>query len=179
MNLKKLLWGSASALALATAFDARAVQLWDWRYSAAGIAAAGTFTTGETADASGFYSIVGITGARNGVAITGLQPTGTAIPGNEPYAVDNLVATAGPQLSGDGFGFALADGSYANPFFVGTGYDEYLSAPPYPAGLGSEVTVTFSATPVPEPATEALLLLGLGALSIGAHRRRETAACTQ
>ena len=46
----------------------------------------------------------------------GLQPAGTAVPGNEPFAVDNLVRTAAPQLTVHGFGFSLANGDYANPF---------------------------------------------------------------
>ena len=31
--------------------------------------------------------------------------------------MDNLVRSKPPQLSPGGFGFALADGSYANPFY--------------------------------------------------------------
>jgi hypothetical protein len=42
---------------------------------------------------------------RNGEAIIGLQAVGTAIPGNEPYNVDNLVRLSGSQLTGDGFGY--------------------------------------------------------------------------
>ncbi|OUL28947.1 hypothetical protein BV378_07040 [Nostoc sp. RF31YmG] len=67
---------------------------WNWNYydSGAGIDACGTFTTSDTPNSLGFYQITGITGIRNGETITGLQPTGTAIPGNEPYIVDNLIS---------------------------------------------------------------------------------------
>ncbi len=53
----------------------------------------------------------------NGVAITGLQPAGSSIPGNDGYPVDSLIRTETPQLSLHGFGYALADGTYAAPFY--------------------------------------------------------------
>ena len=94
-------WRQAVALgiglALAMPLPAHASRIWDWSYSGAGIAAGGTFMTTDTANGSGYYQIVGITGSRNGDAITGLQPTGTPIPGNEPYAVDNLISLSGPN----------------------------------------------------------------------------------
>jgi hypothetical protein len=83
------------------------------------------------------------------VAITDLQPTGTAIPGNEPYAVDNLVSAAEPRLTTHGFGFLLANGNYANPFYNGSSYYEYLSVPPYVNGAGPEKPVSFSAAIIP------------------------------
>src|SRR6476660_6643770 len=57
--------------------DAGTPLLWNWSYSGAGISASGTITTGDTATAAGRFLITGITGSRNGVAIVGLQPTGT------------------------------------------------------------------------------------------------------
>jgi hypothetical protein len=150
----------------AFAVPARASTLWSWNYSGAGIMASGTFTTLDSPDAQGGYLITALTGARNGQTITALQPTGTWIPGNEPYAVDNLVfAGAGPQLTKAGFGFALADGTYSNPF-----YADFLPTPEYlefysmpDSDSSTELVVAFSATLVstPEPATFALLLLSL------------------
>src|ERR1700757_2587464 len=43
----------------------------------------------------GGYHITGITGSRNGVAITRLEPAGEAIPGNPGFPVDNLVTAGG------------------------------------------------------------------------------------
>ena len=64
----------------------------------------------------GGFLITSITGTRNGTLITGLQPAGTAIPGNEPFAVDNLVFNSpDPKLTVDGFGFATADGNFEIP----------------------------------------------------------------
>jgi len=157
--------------ALAPASQAQAAT-WHWDYNAAGIAAAGTFTTTDTPGPDGFYTITAITGMRNGVAITGLEPAGSAIPGNDPYAVDNLVSIAGPQLTWNGFGYALADGSWANPFSDGSTAWEYLSVPPYPEGAGQETAVAFSAVPVPEPATGVLVLLGLAGIGAASRGRR-------
>src|SRR4051794_17013559 len=79
---------------------APASTLWNWTYTAAEITASGTFSTAEIPDPTGGYLITGITGTRNGMPIVGLQPTGTAIPGNEPFDVDNLVfLQQGPQLT--------------------------------------------------------------------------------
>jgi hypothetical protein len=141
----------AAAILLMHGQPADALLLWNWSYSGTGVSASGSFTTNDAPDEAGFYQIVGITGAENGVTITGLQPAGTAIPGNEPYAADNLVSTAEPRLTTHGFGFSLANSDYANPFYKGSSYYEYLSVPPYVNGAGPETPVSFSAAIVPEP----------------------------
>ena len=86
----------------------------------------------------------------NGVAITGLQPAGTSIPGNDGYPVDSLVRTEAPQLSLHGFGYALADGTYANPFygdhFVPPGVYAFFSDPAN--RKTSEPLVKFEATKI-------------------------------
>ena len=132
---------------------------WTWHYSGAGISASGTLTTNDVADSAGYFQIIGITGLRNGVKIVGMQPTGTAIAGNEPYAVDNLIGPAGQQLTDNGFGFALADGTFVNPFFAHnqtpSTYLEFFSSPytaPGSAGPShSELPVSFGAA-LAEPA---------------------------
>ncbi len=139
----------AVVIALASACTAQPPLHWAWSYSGGGITAGGTFTTDRAQDSHGYYLITAITGSRNGQAITGLQPTGTAIPGNAPYAVDNLIGGGGQQLSAEGFGFSLANGDYANPFGKGAGYLEYRSSPPYPDGQGTELPITFSAKILP------------------------------
>ncbi len=110
----------ALALALGAAFAASAAEAsmrWRWTCVGQGFEAKGLLTTGDAPDGDGFYPIIGVTGEANGVAITGLQAAKTAVPGNEGWPVDNLVRLQAPQLSPGGFGFALADGSFANPFF--------------------------------------------------------------
>jgi hypothetical protein len=123
---------------------------WSWRYQGEGVTASGAFTTKDAPNADGFYEITGIEGEANGVAITGLQPAGTSIPGNDGYPVDSLVKTEAPQLSLHGFGYALADGTYANPFygdhFVPPGVYAFFSD--LKTHKTSEPLVKFMATPV-------------------------------
>jgi hypothetical protein len=159
MPMRRLL--IAAAILPIHGVPAEALLLWNWRYSGAGVSASGTFTTNDATDGVGFYQIVGISGADNGVRISGLQPTGTAISGNEPYVVDNLVSAAEPHLTTHGFGFSLANGNYANPFYKTSSYYEHLSVPPYINGAGPERPVAFSAAIVPEPSAASLQLAGL------------------
>jgi hypothetical protein len=164
-----------AAAAVAPVQHAAASLLWSWSYTGQGIAATGTFTTDDVADSNGFYQITGLTGSRNGSVITGLQATGTSIPGNEPFAVDNLVSLGAQQLTGDGFGFSTADGGYSNPFYADwlspAGYLDFTVPTP---GQYTEDQVAFSANVIPEPQSLALLLAGLGAMSL-ARRRRQSA----
>ena len=140
----------ALAIAAPFAFPAEALE-WRWSYQGEGVSASGAFTTKDAPNADGFYEIIGIKGEMNGVAITGLQPPGTSIPGNDGYPVDDLVRAAAPQLSLHGFGYALADGTYANPFygahFVPPSVYAFFSDPAH--GKTSEPAVTFKATTVP------------------------------
>ena len=80
-----------------------ASRVWDWTYTGTDIKAEGTMTTEATPDSDGFYRIVAIAGRRNGSTITLLWPQGTAIPGNEPHAVDNRIKLGAPQLTKAGF----------------------------------------------------------------------------
>jgi hypothetical protein len=124
---------------------------WKWSYQGEGVAASGTFTTGDAPNADGFYEITGIKGEANGVAIVGLQPAGTSIPGNDGYPVDNLIRAAAPQLSKHGLGYELADGTYANPFygahFAKPDYYAFFSDPANRAT--SEPSVAFTASVAP------------------------------
>lgn len=124
---------------------------WRWSYQGEGVAASGAFTTSDAPNTDGFYAITGITGEANGVTIAGLQPPGTSIPGNDGYPVDNLVRTEAPQLTIHGFGYALASGAYANPF-----YGAHFAKPDYYAFFSdpgnrrtNEPSVAFTAAIVP------------------------------
>jgi hypothetical protein len=117
---------------------------WCWRFAASGVSAAGTITTGKHADAEGFYRIVGITGTVDSATVTAMQPTGTAIPGNTGFPVDNLIRSTAPQLTKHGFGFAGSDGAYHNPFHLEQ-YRDYISRPPYANGKGAEPMIEFRA----------------------------------
>lgn len=163
-------------LVLSLAFTpARADLLWRWTYAGAGIDAGGTFATTDTTDTAGFYEILAIDGSRNGIAITGLAPAGTAIPGNEPFAVDNLIRIDGPgQLTVEGFGYALASGAFANPYFA-----DFLSPAAYSEVLTlgasfSEVPIVFTAMRIPEPS---MLALAVGAVWVATRRRHNGVSC--
>ncbi|MFN6564587.1 MAG: PEP-CTERM sorting domain-containing protein [Nostoc sp. ChiSLP01] len=150
---------------------------WNWNYSGIGVTASGTFTTNDTPDDLGFYQILGITGTRNGETITGLQTTGTPIPGNEPFEVDNLISLNAQQLTGDGFGYSTSLGNYSSPFFASflpiPSYLEVFSAPPFTPGFenfgpeDSELGISFSATIVTVPeASSNVSLLAFGTLGV-------------
>lgn len=174
-----------SLLAMAAASgQAEARLVWGWSYSGVGIAASGIMTTADLPDAAGYYPITGISGVRNGETITGLQPTGTPIPGNEPFHVDNLIRLIFPQLTGDGLGYSTAGGNYVSPFFASflptPGYLEVFSAPPLVPGfenLGpedSELPVVFTAAPIPGPGVWTLMLAGLGGVAVGRRSAART-----
>lgn len=166
---------ATSGLFFGTMQGAEALS-WKWDYSGTNITASGTFTTNDTPNDLGFYQISGITGTRNGETITGLQATGTPIPGNEPFNVDNLISRQSQQLTGNGFGYSTSGGNFVSPFFADflptPGYLEVFSAPPIVPGfenLGSEdseLPINFSASiiTVPEP-TSIVGLLALGTLA--------------
>jgi hypothetical protein len=180
---------ATSGLTLGTAQAASALT-WNWNYSGTGITALGEFITDDTPDELGFYLITGITGTRNGETITGLQPAGTPIPGNEPFLVDNLIRLGSQQLTGDGFGYSTSSGNFSSPFFASflttPGYLEVFSAPPLVSGFenfgpeDSELLISFSATPNPVP-TPALLpgLLGMGIVTLRKNRKNEVAELVQ
>ncbi len=129
---------TTSALILAKIESASAL-MWDWSYSTTGVNANGTLTTNDTPDNLGFYTITDISGTRNSEIITGLQPTGTSIPGNEPFELDNIISLDLEQLTGDGFGYATSGGNFVNVFFANflspPGYFEVFSAPPFIPGF--------------------------------------------
>lgn len=182
MRLSARAFALISGIVLALPQAASALT-WSWGYSGAGILASGTLQTNDVPDSSGFYLISGITGKRNGEKITGLQPAGTAIPGNEPYSVDNLIRFNFAQLTGNGFGYSTSGGNYANPFFADflatPGYLEVFSAPPIIPGadnLGpedSELPITFFAAPIPEPSNllGILTIVGLGIASLSTRQK--------
>ncbi len=171
---------SLLALTLAAAqVPVQAALVWDWGYDRAGVTAGGTFTTNDAPDSFGYFTISNITGQRNGVTITGLQGASTPIPGNEPFAVDNLVRETGALLSANGFGFSMVNGTYANVFHAsflpGSGYLEFLSVAPFVGGAAgsgpedSQLEVSFRASilrgAVPEPAGSGLVAMALAAVA--------------
>jgi hypothetical protein len=135
---------SAMGALMCCGMPAFAQQVWCWSLTGTGVSAAGTLVAGNGVNAEGFSPITAITGIANSATITALQATGTSIPGNAGYPVDNLIRASAPQLTKHGFGFAASDGTYHNPFHLEQ-YRDYVSRPPYADGKGAEPTVRFRA----------------------------------
>ncbi|MBD2455728.1 PEP-CTERM sorting domain-containing protein [Nostoc sp. FACHB-87] len=182
LTVSGLVFGTMQAVSAAT-------LNWEWSYFGSGITARGKFITNDTPDNFGFYEILEISGTRNNETITGLQPAGTPIPGNEPFNVDNLISLNSQQLTGDGFGYSTSSGNYASPFFASflpiPGYLEVFSAPPFVLGsLGtedSESAVVFSARIISIPEyTSILSLLAVGTLGlVSASKRQQSLQLTK
>jgi hypothetical protein len=132
--------------------SAQADMRWRWAYTGSRAGASGRLTTTDTADAHGFYEITSIDGSSDGSRITGFQSTGTSIPGNKGYPVDNRIRKKAPQLTEWGFAIALANRTYASPFygarFARLGYYVFLSDPV--SGRTREPFVRFAAEPIGE-----------------------------
>jgi hypothetical protein len=146
--MKPVLLAALSVLLLGGSKYALASLLWDWSYSGPGVNASGNLTTDDRPDAHDFRRIIAITGTVNGEIITGLQAIGTAIPGNSRFPVDNLIALAEPHITSHGFGFAVSNGEFHNPFFEKE-YLDYISMPPYVDGAGAEPAIHFTAALAP------------------------------
>lgn len=166
------------ALTAMLAVPAQASPVWTWSMTGDALEASGTLSTADVPNSEGYYLITAITGQRNGVAIVGLQPAGTAIPGNAGFPVDNLISGSGEQLTGNGLGFETADHAHSNPFFANfltpVGYDEFHTFDTAGSRF-AELPVTFSArmeSQVPEPLSLALVGNGLLALGWVLRRRR-------
>ena len=114
--------------------------------------ASGAFTTKDAPNADGFYEITAHQGRDERCRHhPNSSLPGTSIPGNDGYPVDGLVRPEAPYLSLHGFGYALADGTYDNPFygdhFVPPGVYAFFSDPKNKKT--SEPLVKFTATIVP------------------------------
>jgi hypothetical protein len=129
----------------------------------------GIITAAPTGNPNEWW-ITGVTGTRNGNAITSFVSGG---PGFFNYAdanIDNLMYVPPGELShtgNSGFVFGTADGEF-NPYWLsGTTYYEYKLGGGN-GGQGIEIVGSISA--VPEPAT--MLLLGFGLIGLAGFSSR-------
>jgi hypothetical protein len=195
-TIKTLTIGLAAVALLALSPSlARASLFWNFSYVDTGtggslIQASGTLTTADvltagigTPDAAlqpyaSGYQITGMTGQRNGVAITGIVPSPN-FPNefqNGNLLLDNGLLTVAPWFDWDGFVFTVAGGAQYN-------LSSQLAPhnPPtidYTVAGGAFLPVTFSISQVPEPTTMvagALLLLPFGASTLRMFRKTRTA----
>jgi len=188
-TIKKLAIGLAAVAVLAfSPSPVRASLTWDFSYvdtatSGTLIQASGTLTTSDvlTANVGGSgmsgYEITGISGERNTLAITGLNPNanfpGAIVVGTVIF--DNGLLTPPPQFDNNGLSFFVGANEYnlfsqSSP--TGGGYYEA------PNGTYDYVPVTLSLTAVPEASTiiaGALLLLPFGASTLRILRKSRMA----
>jgi hypothetical protein len=137
-----------AVLALAAATPAQAGQIFAFNYSLPGtgltpmaVSASGFFATTDLS--AGSYTVTGVWGTWNGVAITGITPPGGFGSNN------NLLFPAAPLVDSNGLGFTVNgvgdDGAgNVNLYYTGTGYTE--NSPN--VGVGSDFSIT-PATPTP------------------------------
>ena len=131
----------------------------------------GTITTDDILNASGGYTVTGITGTANAYTITGLSTYASA--DNTLYypEASGFVSYGGISFSTDsGTDFNLA-ALATNDYFV----LDSMTNPSGQAGSGVyaislEVTPVTDSAAVPEPAS--IALIGLGLLGMSAKRRR-------
>jgi hypothetical protein len=176
-KLSSLLAFAASVCFASLPLTARA-SLFDFSYSGDGVVANGVLTTGAFSDnVGGFgfagWQIVGISGTRNGVAISGLWldpnfPDPSVI-GDVEF--DNALLSAPLGFDYWGLSYTTVDGHEVNLFSqdspAGGGYFDWED------GSGLFIPVTFDPAPVPDRANTAILLsCGLGLCALGALLRR-------
>ena len=109
-------------------------------------------------------TITDITGTFNGSAITGLA---------SPFGANNLFYANGPSfVDGSGLGFLTAAGTSVNLFFQSSGAGSYRinTVNPFTSSFVT-ASATVAAAVVPEPATWAIMLLGMAA--VGAFMRTD------
>jgi hypothetical protein len=122
------------------------------------VSGSGVFTA--TANDATSFTITGITGTTNGVAISGLLAPGTI------GLNDNQLFLPGPALDFLGVGYALADGSQVNLF----GDDQIVMFDASGLPVFDQGHISIVATP--EPTTIALLSTGALGLVVTFRRRR-------
>jgi hypothetical protein len=171
----------AVCLALSVSESAQAAQLFDFSYSGSGVSASGQLTT--TDPVNNIYTITGITGQRNGVAIGSLASGFIPFPSNTLQLRTETVVSPNFTVSTETFfspNFAYRlnndNGSifyvyqqYRNSLPPRASYSYYIEDIGRPPVILDSFSVRLtSTTPIPTPA----LLPGLMGLGFAALRKK-------
>jgi len=196
-NQRNLIALAAVALLACSASTVRADTIYDWSYTGTGVSASGTLTTsGALTALTGYhytttmygYDIIGITGQRNGVNITGIVPDthfpNTTVIGS--MEIDDALlpnGSGGFMLDIEGLGYYVgadyytvsANGSWGGSPYqqlaYGGGYAEVTDSQyMHGIGLGNSLTITEAAV-VPDGGMT-VTLLGGALMGLAAFRRK-------
>ena len=158
----------AAVATLAFACGRAPADVFDFSYSGSGFSASGTITA--TLQSSNQYLISGITGQRNGSAITGLYPAGTLY--SDGFTQTDNILYYPPGVGEhyfdiQSFLYSTADGGEWSPYYYTSNgdYEEWNNITSANVVISS-ITVTRETAPAPTPGKGILsyLFIGLGGL---------------
>lgn len=165
-KIQALVGTAVASLALAASSAHAATGMWEFSYSGGGVSASGTFETAST-DSSSPSAVLSISGTySDGFINNGVIDGIVALNTDGGFIYDNNFGGT-PLFSSPGLLFDVNGSQHVNIYSIGNTYYSVT----YENGLIPNTLVALSVTAVPEPASIALMLAGLGALGIASRRR--------
>ena len=177
--MKKAIASVAVAISFLTSAPSEAAEYVFTFTGQSSISGSGTLVTSDTINGVGGYTITSISGIFNNTAISGLlnNPNQPNFSSNATFTWDNNLFPANPfKFNRYGLGFTAGSTQYNIYDAAADG-----ASPPngFPYGLltnpsSGQSFGRFSITPVPEPATWAMMIVGFGIVGFAMRARRAT-----